>query len=151
MNTNETKKILRNSKSLTDIFPNGASSEQLTRFGWLIFGCNTRLWKDYKHTPKAVKRLDVIHQAWSMMISFHVYNGLYNFFKQDNKHGYKSYYEEYISLGGDKETFMKDINTQHEYLKKLSIIKNIGEDYEGNVYNSVLKMDETVIGIKLPT
>lgn len=149
MKKEDTKRVLRNTTMLTELFPNGATNDELTRFGWFFYSIHDSLWKDYKHIPRSVKRLDVVRSAWGMMISTYVYNDLDRFFEDDYEYGYKSYLNKYLSYGGDNETFMRDLETQRKHLS-LSIVRyNVGTDNEGVTYNSLEHSETKVVGIEL--
>lgn len=150
MKKEDIKRILRNTNMLSELFPNGATNDEMTRFGSFFYSIHNSLWKDYKHIPRTVKRLNIVHSAWEMMISTHVYHGIEKFFEDDYEYGYKQYLDKYVSYGGNKETFMKDLETQRQHLLASIIRYNVVTDSEGVTYNSLEHSETKVVGIELP-
>lgn len=146
------KKALESATCLTDIFPNGATSEQLIHFGWLFCSCqaDTRLWDKYADVPASAQRLDIEHDAWSMMESHHAYGGVSQFFDDDTRYNYKSYLEKWLDLGGDKDVFMDSITTQRTFLENTSVVHGVGRDGEGCVYNGIDYGTTPMVTIELP-
>lgn len=142
------KEALKRVISLEEIFPEGASSEQLTRFGWLLFSCDedTKLYEKWQDVPLSVKRLDVEKNAWSMMISCHAYGGLRGFYEKY----FSQYLNEFIDNEGDFETFRNCMKVQEKMLEKVNVIHGVGTDGEGCVYNSTDQKDGIVKLIVLP-
>lgn len=141
------RKILESSESLEMIFPNGATSDQLTRFGWLIYSRDDkcRVYTTWKDVPANVKRLDTEKYAWDMMISCHSYYSL-NYFYEEY---YQRYLEEYKSLGGDENVFMACMKVQEKALSAVNVRYGIHTDGEGNIYNGTDQKAGDVIGLVL--
>ena len=150
MTKTEIKKRLREAKSLSEIFPLGATDHDLCRFGWFFGSCQDghRLYRTYQYVPRAIKRLNVESSAWSMMISKAAYGGVEQFFDETDRYNYTSYLKKYEALGGNKKTFMDSLETQRKHLLGVTVHHNVGTDSEGCTYNSI-EEPETMATIPL--
>ena len=147
----EIKRILRSVNSLSEIFPKGATDDDLCRFGWYFCSCQEdhRLYPVYKYVPRSMKRLNIESSAWSMMISKAAYDSIEQFFDETDKYNYTKYLKEYKALGGDKKTFMKSLDVQRKHLEASTVNHGVGEDNEGCIYNSLTEPETVVAKIPL--
>lgn len=141
------RQVLENAISLEDIFPDGATSDQLDRYDRFIYSCqdDIRVYKTWRDVPDGVKRLDKQKTAWKMMNACFAYGGIDHFYIRF----YPGYLAEYKLLGGDEKTFMDCMKVQERALAKANIIRNVISDSEGDCYNGIVQKEGRVIGLTL--
>ena len=142
--------MLKNARNLASIFPEGATHDQLTKFGWFFHSGEHRLYRTYKYMPKALKRLDIETQAWSMMVSVHAYENVSRFFDTGYKYNYEKYLKAYSILGGDENTFMDSLAVQKRHLENTTVMHNVWTDSEDCSYNGLKEPLTKVETIELP-
>lgn len=147
----QTKKGLPSYK-LSELYPKGISqkqAEQLHSYLFKVFGSpyNSK-W------PNEAHMVDSELSLVSMLDSHYAYGDVRTVkrvFKEPrptnimNPRGesyYDSYLRDYQRYGGTKEEFDKYIDIQISHYKHCDVLKGVGSDDEGNIYNSIKDVDE---------
>lgn len=134
---------------LLDIFPKGASSEQLRKLRDSWFEKYGNPFLSGAEWPDAVQVMDSMISALGMVSSCVAYGSFDNFYTEHGCMYQESYYEhylaDYIKEGGIKEEFDKMLAIQKEHYRKAEVYCNVHTDFEGCSYNALKEPDEVQV------
>ena len=138
---------------LSEIYPKGISHKQADQLHAYLFKVFGRPFES--QWPKDAKMLEKELSMVSMLASHYAYGSVKTMkavFKEPrpvnpimNPKGesyYDNYLRDYMNCGGTKGEFDKYIDIQIDHYKRSDVLKGVGADGEGNVYNTIVEPDE---------